>query len=288
VRAHDFDEVQGLVSVVIRHYSGGIRQAWHSHDEALVTVVTHGSVRESVYGRGEAVIGAMSVGTKPIGLRHTDHFGPGGVHALRIGYSAEELRIVGYMSKPLEQWAWRSGSLVRVVLASLLSVDLAEAKNEIIAVLGGTEAGSGDPPEWLRRVRESILDCFRSPDACLTAIAGAHAVHPVYLARQYRRFYRESVGECIRRLRVQEAFRVVTASDLSLATVAAECGFSDQAHMTRLMHVLLGTTPAALRRRFNTAVRYVQDGTGSISQIEGIRDSETGDEACAHGSQAHC
>ena len=276
--------------MVIRHYSGGIRQAWHSHDEAIVTVVTHGSVRESVYGRGESVIGAMSVGTKPIGLRHTDHFGPGGVHALRIGYSAEELRVVGDMTKPLEQWAWRSGStLVRVVLASLLSGDLPEAKNEIIAVLGDTEASSGNPPEWLRRVRESILDCFRSPAACLTAIADAHAVHPVYLARVYRRFYGESVGECIRRLRVQEAFRVVTASDLSLATVAAECGFSDQAHMTRLMHVLLGTTPAALRRRFNTlAVRYVQDGTGNISQIEGIRDSETGDEKCARGSQVHC
>ena len=275
--------------MVIRHYSGGIRQAWHSHDEALVTVVIHGNVRESVYGRGEAVIGAMSVGTKPIGLRHTDHFGPGGVHALRIGYSAEELRTVGDMTKPLEQWGWRSDSLVRVILASLISGDLPEAKNEIIAVLGGIETGPGNPPEWLRRVRESILDCFRSPDTCLTAIAAVHAVHPVYLARQYRRYYGESVGECIRRLRVQEAFTVVTASDLSLATVAAECGFSDQAHMTRLMHVLLGATPAAHRRRFSTlAVRHVQDETGHISQIEGIRDSETGDEACAHGPQVHC
>ena len=43
---------------------------------------------------------------------------------------------------------------------------------------------------------------------------------------------------------------------------------SGSGEYTSLMHVLLGTTPAALRSRFNRlAVRYVQDEAGNISQI---------------------
>ena len=42
--------------------------------------------------------------------------------------------------------------------------------------------------------------------------------------------------------------RDVAAGRESLATIAAEYGFSDQSHMTRQFRSFLGTTPGALRR----------------------------------------
>lgn len=50
-------------------------------------------------------------------------------------------------------------------------------------------------------------------------------------------------------------FRVARAKDLidmqkssSLAQIAHDCGFTDQAHLTRCFHQVIGTTPAAYRR----------------------------------------
>ncbi len=73
-------------------------------------------------------------------------------------------------------------------------------------------------------------------------------VHPVYLARAFRRFFRHSVGEYVRILRMREACRRLADSDEPLADVSLATGFFDQSHLTRHFKRQLGTTPARFRR----------------------------------------
>ncbi len=47
--------------------------------------------------------------------------------------------------------------------------------------------------------------------------------------------------------RVKRARQLLTTGTLAIKEVAACCGFSDQAHMTRVIHARLGLTPAKLR-----------------------------------------
>ncbi|OYW25901.1 MAG: AraC family transcriptional regulator, partial [Methyloversatilis sp. 12-65-5] len=47
--------------------------------------------------------------------------------------------------------------------------------------------------------------------------------------------------------RVKRARELLTIGDLAVKEVAASCGFSDQAHMTRVLRARLGLTPAKLR-----------------------------------------
>ena len=47
--------------------------------------------------------------------------------------------------------------------------------------------------------------------------------------------------------RVKRARELLTIGDLAVKEIAASCGFSDQAHMTRVLRARLGTTPAKLR-----------------------------------------
>jgi AraC family transcriptional regulator len=49
------------------------------------------------------------------------------------------------------------------------------------------------------------------------------------------------------RRRIEHAKRQLARRDIPLKVVAADCGFSDQSHMTRLFRRLLGTTPAEYR-----------------------------------------
>jgi AraC-like DNA-binding protein len=68
------------------------------------------------------------------------------------------------------------------------------------------------------------------------------------LQRLARRHVGLSPGEMIRRRRLQEAAeRLRTDPDADLATVAAEFGYADQAHLSRDFRAVLGLTPSSYR-----------------------------------------
>jgi len=57
------------------------------------------------------------------------------------------------------------------------------------------------------------------------------------------------------RARTRQAWRAIRTTDTALATIAAQCGFADQAHMTRSVKNLTGRCPGAWRlaaNRFKT------------------------------------
>jgi len=89
----------------------------------------------------------------------------------------------------------------------------------------------------------------RATDMTATSIADQAA--SAHLSRfQYSRKVKGATGltPCeYRRLQRVEAARAMIEDGGDLAEVAAEAGFSDQAHMTRQLRMLLGVTPGALR-----------------------------------------
>jgi AraC family transcriptional regulator len=102
------------------------------------------------------------------------------------------------------------------------------------------------PPRWLKQARD-LLHAEFSQNLSLPEIALAVGVHPVYLARQFRKHYHCTIGEYVRRLRVECACREITQSDTPLIEIAAAAGFYDQSHFSRTFKRLTGLTPAEYR-----------------------------------------
>src|SRR5262249_40908413 len=102
-------------------------------------------------------------------------------------------------------------------------------------------------PGGLPRAVDLIRSEFREPLRS-SQIAARSGVHPVHLARVYRRFHGESLADCLHRLRVQHAARLLTNPDLTLAAIGAESGFADQSHFIRTFRQLIGTTPGEFRQ----------------------------------------
>jgi AraC family transcriptional regulator len=73
-------------------------------------------------------------------------------------------------------------------------------------------------------------------------------VHPTHLARTFRRFHGRSMGDYVTGLRVQHVCRALAQTETALAKIAADAGFVDQSHLTRVFRDALGTTPAKYRR----------------------------------------
>lgn len=103
-----------------------------------------------------------------------------------------------------------------------------------------------DGPPWLERVREQLHDEWRrTPD--LAGLANTADVHPVYLARAFRRRYGCSPGEYLRRCRMERAIALLHDRRIPLAEIAAACGFVDQSHFTHAFRRQHRCTPAQYR-----------------------------------------
>ncbi|WP_457096697.1 AraC family transcriptional regulator [Lysobacter sp. P5_B9] len=103
-----------------------------------------------------------------------------------------------------------------------------------------------DGPMWLERAREQLHDEWRrTPD--LAELADTAGVHPVYLARAFRRRYGCSPGEYLRRCRMERAIALLHDRSKALADIAAACGFVDQSHFTHAFRRQHRCTPAQYR-----------------------------------------
>jgi AraC family transcriptional regulator len=102
------------------------------------------------------------------------------------------------------------------------------------------------PPGWLTRAKELLQSQF--PEALThDQLAQAVGVHPVYLAHEFRRYYQCTIGQYVRRLRIEHASRQLASSAASLAEIALAAGFCDQSHFSRVFKRLTGMTPAHFR-----------------------------------------
>jgi AraC family transcriptional regulator len=114
----------------------------------------------------------------------------------------------------------------------------------------GVAGDGGSAPPWLARTRRAIEDRFREASLRVGELAALEGVHPVHLARVFRRRYGLSPGDYVRRLRLEWARRLVTKGREQLASIALDCGFADQSHLGPRLPATLrrGSGPAAPRR----------------------------------------
>ena len=106
------------------------------------------------------------------------------------------------------------------------------------------EAPAGGP---LRDVVE-YLHARAAEEIRLEDVARVAGVHPAHLSRLFRARHGCSVGEYIRRLRVDLAARELAASRRPIADIAAATGFADQSHFSRVFARLTGMTPGRYRK----------------------------------------
>jgi AraC-like DNA-binding protein len=181
-----------------------------------------------------------------IGRRAADLFSP----ELALSYEAQDQALIADrrpVRRQLELITRLDGSLGWYVTNKTLLFDTLGGAVAIAAVSVDEETPvdrAGMPG------LEAALDAARSRFAqALTArdLAEAARMSVPLLERRMRRLLGVAPTQLIQRVRVEEAVYRIVHSALPLADIAAGCGFSDHAAMTRQVKRLLGVTPSALR-----------------------------------------
>lgn len=106
-------------------------------------------------------------------------------------------------------------------------------------------------PLWLEKAIEVLRENFAEPFN-LNDLADFVGVHPTHLARVFRQFEYCTVGDYIRKVRVENARNKIISSNESLVEIALNTGFADQTHFTRSFKNIVGMTPKEFRKIFRT------------------------------------
>jgi AraC family transcriptional regulator len=257
-------EVGGFtITEGIHHHDADL--PWHDHETPSICFVLRGGFTELWRG-GSIACTASTLKITPAGERHWDRFNRGDVRGLLIEPNDSQVSAIRPYSSVLDERVSFHGGLVpsigwriydelrRMDASAPLAIE--GLLLELVAAasrLQEPNAGSGpERPRWLEDARERIhAELGARPS--LSGLARAVGVHPVTLARAFRRAFGYTVGEYVRKLRVERAARQLADSDLPLAEIALGAGFSDQSHFSNLFRRHTGLSPFKFRRVVRSA-----------------------------------
>ena len=240
-------------------YEPGSRLPDHEHSSPFFTYVLRGQFTEHA-GRvtRECERGAV--------IFHGDHeshanfVGPDGTTSLNVEVALEAWRelttdpllashIAGRVLSSDAEWqafaVWRE--FHRDDAASTLGMD------EAIALLCSTlrdfgKRGAFEPHQRLDRCAEYLREHLTAVPR-LNDVAHLAGVHPMHLAKLFRRRFGCSMGEFVRRRRIAWACGELSGDCGTISTVAARAGFADHAHFTRTFRRITGCSPRWYRDR---------------------------------------
>lgn len=238
-------------------YPPKLKQPRHTHAQASFSFVLAGGYLES-YGKQAQVRRPSTVIFHPPQESHSVAYGSEAVHILsvhldfkRLAYIREHSIIldsstsrrtetIARLGRRLYQEFCRLDAFSTLGIEGLVFEILAEAART-------TPTVERKPPRWLQQVREFLHDNF-SESIVVDDVAKIADVHPVHLARVFREQHGLTIGEYVRRLRVEFACRQLATTEIPLSEIAVAAGFSDQSHLTRTFKCIFGLTPAQYRR----------------------------------------
>jgi len=231
----------------------------HTHESAHFILITGGVYRTEARNQtGDCFPGTLIF--NPAGTTHRDCFRSDRGRFLSISPRKDALRLLDEASPvPLmverTGFPWRDESAIgdRILRETRLGVDVSIETLEgfgfeLIGRLAGIHAvdRSQHVPGWLVRVRE-MIDDGGGAELTIAELAASEQVHPVYLARAYRRHFGCSPGEHLRGIRLLRAQGLLSGTDLPVVDIALQCGFSDQSQLTRSFSSRFGVPPARYR-----------------------------------------
>ena len=244
------------ITLTERAYASDLRLPEHSHQEPDFCFVLTGSFTE-ISGKQVRYCRPRSVLFHPPGEAHSDHFHTG-TRCLGLQFSS-------YGTDDLLRWQARIASTPVNPLGGRLSQLAARLYRELcmpdevsrIMIKGlalqlmaetsrqATVSVCVAPP-WLGQAKDILHEQF-SDRPSLISLAASVGVHPVHLAREFRRFYGCTITEYVLQRRLDFACHEMLNSRATLIDIALAAGFFDQSHFARTFKAHMGMSPNQYR-----------------------------------------
>jgi AraC family transcriptional regulator len=234
----------------------------HSHDAAHFCIALTGNCMER-FGTRTRDCRPLSWGFFPAGESHSFEIDAAESRSFGVDIGSRWLDRARDCSKGLNHSERSHGGIIAQMLMRLYyelhhpddvsPLAIEGLVLELLAAMSRSHVKSRNriPPRWLVKA-EGFLRAHFSEHLNLGMVSDEVGVHPVHLAREFRKHYDCTAGDYIRRLRVEYACREIGRSGSSLADIASAAGFSDQSHFSKVFRRVTGLTPAEYRAALST------------------------------------
>jgi AraC family transcriptional regulator len=242
-------------------YPSGLKMPAHSHDPAFFSFVLGGAYTERCGKLVRTCVPSLLIFHPPDGS-HAVAFHNADVRIFRVEIKPQRLEHVReHCTRLMDSSKDFRGGLAACLALRLyrefqhedefsplvvegLALELVAEAARNVARQGSERA----KPGWLEQAREILHEQYCDAPT-LSRLAEEVGVHPIYLARSFRKHYHCTVGEYVRRLRIETACREIAASGKALSEIATASGFYDQSHFSNAFKRYTGMTPAEFRAR---------------------------------------
>jgi AraC family transcriptional regulator len=225
----------------------------HTHGDAHFVLVSGGDYVSIAEGRPPERFPVLVY--NPPGTTHRDHFKVGRGSYFAISLDAEKAQKADYEIALPDAPIYLSEMAQFAIAVRVAKCCAVKPSGLTLDALCHELLGSMDrfaqrddrqPPSWLDRAVELLHDRYLE-DLTIANVANGIGIHPVHLARSFRRHFRCSPGEFTRFCRLERAAGMLMRSDRSLCEIALESGFGDQSQFSRAFTRDLGIAPGEYR-----------------------------------------
>jgi AraC-like DNA-binding protein len=227
-----------------------------------IVFVRRGCFVRSVDGNACVLDPTLAYGANPGQVERIDHPHPGGDDCTYLGLAPglaaslwggdPQLPARALPTTPaidlehrlLLAAAGRGADRHELVERSLALAALTLERDDAARVASGRPATQRGRRLLVDDAREALV---ADPDRSLPELARTLSTSPHHLSRIFRALTGHTISRHRMRLRVRAALERMAGGERDLARLAADVGFADQAHLTRVIRSETGTTPSALR-----------------------------------------
>lgn len=259
----------------------------HTHHTSFYHLTVAGKYDEST-PRGRICFAPFSSAFTHSDSKHDGRIAPGGVHLFTLELAANWIQeFIQVHPEPETVHDCAGGRLTCLGIQIYREYQEGKAANaltvdslvwELLASAAALEVGKMTTPPWWNRIIE-LLHFEFGRDLRISDLAHEAGVHPVHLARVFRKLTRQTPGEWLQRRRIRAACGKLLDPDRGIAAIATESGFADQSHMTRTFKRYITMTPAEFRRTLHPSLFCARSfctarWRASCAQANGFFDEE--------------
>jgi AraC family transcriptional regulator len=142
----------------------------------------------------------------------------------------------------------RSQPAPKIFLDYMGQAILAHAAYVYGGIIGSRGPVRGQLAPWQARRAEEFLNANLCGDVSLASVAAECSLSVSHFAHAFRRSFGRPPHRGILERRIDAVKQLLLTSRLTLAEIAAECGFADQSALNRSFKKVLGESPGAWRK----------------------------------------
>lgn len=246
----------GGLSIASTRFAPNLVIAPHEHANPFFCFVASGRASRAWPGRGGASA-PMQLTVFPAAMPHANGWHDGGGEGIHVEFDRSWIERLGAHARLLDRPRdYAGGEPLRLAARIAGECSWRDAATPlaleglVLELLAACERA--DPPHrraaprWLARV-DDALHAHPGDPPSLEALAALAGVSGDHLARTFRAVHGHTIGEALRRIRIDAACAALARDDASLGEIALATGFVDQSHFSRIFRRVTGTSPARWR-----------------------------------------